>query len=97
MSPIDRTLSTTQNPIPQIIQHTSPATDQIWVPCSTDVGSFYTLRVEVRVVRRLEEDPETNMRRSEAAEGIGVPLLWRILHATSSECKSSLILTIVQG
>jgi hypothetical protein len=33
-SPVRRTLSTTQNPIFQIIYQTSPATERIWVLCS---------------------------------------------------------------
>jgi hypothetical protein len=39
--------------------------------------------MEVRVFRRMEEDPRTSVRRIAAAEGIGVPLLWRILHEQS--------------
>jgi hypothetical protein len=38
---------------------------------------------EVRVLRRVEEDPRTSVRRTAAAEGIGVPLVWRILHKQS--------------
>jgi hypothetical protein len=38
-SPLCRTLSTMQNPIPQIIHQTSPATEQIWALCSMGVGS----------------------------------------------------------
>jgi hypothetical protein len=38
---------------------------------------------EVRVLRRVEEDPGTSVRRIAAAEGIGVPLVWRILHEQS--------------
>jgi hypothetical protein len=35
---------------------------------------------EVRIFRIPEEDPGTSVLRIEAAEGIGVPLVWRILH-----------------
>jgi hypothetical protein len=35
---------------------------------------------EVRVLRRVEEDPGTSVRRISAAESFGVPLVWRILH-----------------
>jgi hypothetical protein len=58
---------------------------------------------EDRVFRRVEGDPGTSVRRIAAAGNISVPLFWRILHeqslypTTSSECKPSLLLTIVQG
>jgi hypothetical protein len=39
--------------------------------------------MEVRVLRRVEEDPGTSVRRTAAAEGISVPLVWRILHEQS--------------
>jgi hypothetical protein len=38
---------------------------------------------EVRVLRRVEEDPGTSMWRILAAEDIGVALIWRILHEQS--------------
>jgi hypothetical protein len=38
---------------------------------------------EVRVMRRVEEDPGTSVRKITAAESIGVPLLWRIPHEQS--------------
>jgi hypothetical protein len=38
---------------------------------------------EVRILRRVEEDPGTSARRIAAAEVIGVPLVWRILHEQS--------------
>jgi hypothetical protein len=37
---------------------------------------------EVRVLRRVE-DPGSSLRRIAAAEGIGIPLVWRILHEPS--------------
>jgi hypothetical protein len=39
--------------------------------------------MEVRVLRRVAEDPGTRVRRIATAEGIGVPLVWRILHEQS--------------
>jgi hypothetical protein len=39
--------------------------------------------MEVRVLRRVEEDTGTSVRRISAAESIGVPLVWRILHEQS--------------
>jgi hypothetical protein len=39
--------------------------------------------MEVRVLRRVEEGPGTSVRRIAAAEGIGVPLVWIILHEQS--------------
>jgi hypothetical protein len=39
--------------------------------------------MEVRVVRRVKEDPGTSVRRIAAAEGIGALLVWRILHEQS--------------
>jgi hypothetical protein len=39
--------------------------------------------MEVRVLRRVEEDPRTSVRRIAAAEGIGVPLVWIILQEQS--------------
>jgi hypothetical protein len=54
---------------------------------------------EVRLLRRVEEDPGTNVRRTAAAESV----IWRILHEQShypyhiSDCKLSLLLIIVQG
>jgi hypothetical protein len=56
--------------------------------------------LEVRVLRRVEEDPGTSVRRIAITEQIGVPLVWRIPHSTYitfSECKPSLLLTVVQG
>jgi hypothetical protein len=38
---------------------------------------------EVRLLRRAEEVPRTSVRRIAAAEGIGVPLVWRIAHEQS--------------
>jgi hypothetical protein len=39
--------------------------------------------MEVRVLRRVEENPRTSVHRNAAAEGIGVPHVWRILHEQS--------------
>jgi hypothetical protein len=39
--------------------------------------------MEVLVLRRIEEDPGTSVRSIAAAEGIGVLLVWRILHEQS--------------
>jgi hypothetical protein len=36
--------------------------------------------MEVRVLRRVEDHPGTSVRRIAAAEGIGVPLVWRTVH-----------------
>jgi hypothetical protein len=38
---------------------------------------------DVRVLRRAEEDHGTSVLRIAAAEGIGVPVVWRILHEQS--------------
>jgi hypothetical protein len=35
---------------------------------------------EIRVLRWLDEDSRTGVRRTAAAESIGVPIIWRILH-----------------
>jgi hypothetical protein len=42
VSPLQRTLPTMQDHIPQIIHQTSPATDRIGVLCSTHIGLQYT-------------------------------------------------------
>jgi hypothetical protein len=38
---------------------------------------------EVRIFRRLEEDPGTSVPRIASTEIIGVPFVWRILHEQS--------------
>lgn len=38
---------------------------------------------EVCVLRRVEEEPLTSVRRIAAAEGISVPIVWSILHEQS--------------
>jgi hypothetical protein len=60
--------------------------------------------MKVRVLRRVEEDLGTSVRRTAAFEGIGAPLVWRILsvnsyftYTTSSGSKPSLLMTTVQG
>jgi hypothetical protein len=58
---------------------------------------------EVHILRRVEEDHRTSVQRIAAAEGISVPLVWKIFmnnyftHKTSNKCKPSLLLTTVQG
>jgi hypothetical protein len=39
--------------------------------------------MEVRTLRRVEDDPRTNVPRIDDGEGIGVSLVWRILHEQS--------------
>jgi hypothetical protein len=39
--------------------------------------------MEVRVFRRVEVDPGTNVQIIAAAESIGAPVFWRILHEQS--------------
>jgi hypothetical protein len=39
--------------------------------------------MEVRLLRRVEEDSRTNVQRMAAVEGISVPLGWRILSEQS--------------
>jgi hypothetical protein len=39
--------------------------------------------MEVSILKRVEEDPGTSVRRIAAAEGVGVPLVWIILHEQS--------------
>jgi hypothetical protein len=82
-SPLGRTLFTPQNPIPQIVHQTSPATERIWVSDHGQPRTFRTPDMEVLVLRRVEEDPGTSMRRVKSAEGISVPLVWRTLHERS--------------
>jgi hypothetical protein len=38
---------------------------------------------EVGILRRVEEDPGTSVRRIVAAESIGVPLVWKVFHEQS--------------
>jgi hypothetical protein len=63
--------------------------------------SVQTPEMEVHILRKVEEDPGTSVWRIAAAEGISVPLVGRILHhfthTTFSECKPSLLLTIMRG
>jgi hypothetical protein len=83
-SPLRRALSTMQNPIPQIIHQTSPATERIWVLRSTCVRSRKaSISMEVRILRRVEAGPGINVWRIAATTGIGVHLVWRILHEQS--------------
>jgi hypothetical protein len=39
--------------------------------------------MEVHILRGVEEDPATSVRRTAADEGTGVPLVWRIPHEQS--------------
>jgi hypothetical protein len=39
--------------------------------------------MEVNLLRRVEDEPGTSVRGIAAAEGISVPLVWRILHEKS--------------
>jgi hypothetical protein len=65
-------------------------------------AEIWTSFREVRLLRRVVQDPGTGVRIIAAAEGIGVPLSGELSmntqfsHTTSSECKPSLFLTIVQ-
>jgi hypothetical protein len=57
-----------------------------FAPRASDHGrprSVRTPDMEVRVLRRVEEGPGTSVRRTAAAEGIVIPLVWRILHEQS--------------
>jgi hypothetical protein len=65
-------------------KQTSPAIEWIWVRCSTDVGSRNSL---ISSISRHASSPTeksgrrgTNVRRIAAVEGIGFPIVWRILH-----------------
>lgn len=42
--------------------------------------STYTLEMKKRVLRRIDENPETSTRRIAAAESLGKMIVWEILH-----------------
>jgi hypothetical protein len=60
-----------------------PGSFASWVSDSGRPRSVRIPDMEVRILRRVEEDPGTSVRGIKAAEGIGVPLVWRILHEQS--------------
>jgi hypothetical protein len=66
--------------------HQSLSESGTFAPRVSDRGRPLSVRtpdMEVHILRRAEEDPGTSERRTAAAEGIGVPLVWKILYEQS--------------
>jgi hypothetical protein len=54
-----------------------------WRPIAEDLHQFELLDMEVRLSRRVEEEPIISVRSITGAEDMGDPLFWTILHEES--------------